>query len=98
VGAEAGFIKKSYLKDLHILTITPVLLSGPCSLAVSLKDDHRFNKPFLIQRHNNATLLEEGGLKGLSLWPINKMVQWVTHFWPLDTPATRAQPRQEEHE
>lgn len=41
----------------------PVLLSGRCSLAVSLNDDRRFNKPFLIRRYNNTTLLEEGGLK-----------------------------------
>ena len=40
-----------------------VLLSGLHSLAVSLNHDHCFSKPFLIQRYNIATLLEEGGLK-----------------------------------
>ena len=46
-----------------------VLLSGLRSLAVSLNHDHCFSKPFLIQRYNIATLLEEGGLKAFLSGP-----------------------------
>lgn len=55
-----------------------VLLSGLRSLAVSLNHDRWFSKPFLIRRYNITTLLEEGGLKGLSLWTRNRAVQRVT--------------------
>lgn len=46
-----------------------VLLSGLRSLAVFLNHDHCFSKPFLIQRYNISTLLEEGGLKAFLSGP-----------------------------
>ena len=43
-------------------------------LSPLLSNDRYFNKPFLIRRYNNATLLEEGGLKGFALLAGNRTV------------------------